>query len=433
MSQYTTLTTADGDLDPQFGLEGRVSVLIPSAKSTIAQCIVEGPDDNLYVTASIEPSNNIREFTPAVVCLHKNGAINEAFGNKGIVIQRFTPQLGVRMQQIHFLEDGTETKILLCAVDNTNDINVLIRLHINGRLDETFGEKGLLKVILPAPLSDSPEQMPTSQASSDIGTSGISTVANGKIYLAKHVYMAGLIADIGIITRLNADGSLDLSFNKTGYVAVAHGYWANTTINDIFVQNGKITVCGSLYKRDTSQDYGMLARLNDDGTFDQTFAENGFALVPEATFHRLTQYAEDSILAAGSTLSPAQGVLACFTKEGQLDPKFNGGKILYQSDTERGAIGFHDVGIVQEKIIVAGKLIPNAGLHSLMVARYQNDGTLDPGFGNGKGLVYVPQDTSFGFSTKMALQKDGNVLLIRDTVAIQDRTLIARVLNTNQE
>lgn len=422
MSQYTAPTTqVDGDLDPTFNGDGKKVLVFPNAKSTSGQCIVEGPDDKVYVGGSVNTLGDIQNL--GVARLHKDGTSDVEFGDNGYKIVLFGPMQNAQLRQILFLNVNGELRILLSGIDTIKGDVVLARLHLDGRVDERFGVKGLLTVKPPVNLAKSLGLGATPLTTTSNGASGPCTVADGKIYVVMEMYMPIWIATVAVLIRLNDDGSFDTTFNKTGYVAVTNQYWGNSTINDVLVHNGKITVCGTL------ADKGMVARLNEDGTFDEGFADKAFSLHAESelTFEKLAPYGAEEVLAAGWGLSPRKGALARFTKYGQLDPTFNRGELLFQSFEAGSNVLFDGVGQFNGKTIVAGRMGPTGGDPSFVVARHLSNGTLDTDFGHGKGWSSAKFAGYYTVANAMALQKNGKVLVVGTG---GKAALIARFLNT---
>src|SRR5262249_11412662 len=79
------------------------------------------------------------------------------------------------------------------------------------------------------------------------------------------------------VARLNTNGTLDTSFNKTGEQTVDFG--SVDFGNGVALQaDGKILVGGEATKTGTNTDFGA-ARLNAAGTLDATFGTGGKATV----------------------------------------------------------------------------------------------------------------------------------------------------------
>ncbi|MGE8096500.1 hypothetical protein [Pseudomonas fluorescens] len=429
MSQYTELTAraADG-LDPEFGenKDGKVILRFPGARDTSGECIAEY-EGNIYVGGGVDA--NVDGFDIfhqlGVACLHKDGTLNRAFGKDGFVVVRFGPTQDTHLRQILFPTVGGEPRILLSGIDTKKGDVVLARLHLDGRLDRAFCVDGQLTVKLPEILAKDLGLDFTPQATTSMDASGPCTVADGKIYVVMRMYMPIWIAQVALLIRLNSDGSFDTTFNNTGYVAVTNQHWGNSTIEDILVHNGKITVCGTL------AGHGMVARVNEDGSFDQAFADKGFKLFenPSLALRKLVQYSEGAVLAAGSASSPSQGVLACVNDQGELVPTFNDGKVLFQSLEKH--VGFWDVGLFAGKIIASGRLAQENGSPSFLVVRYHLNGMLDEGFGHeGKGWNATQFENQYTVAHRMTLQADGNVLIVGDWAnGLSPAALLARFLN----
>lgn len=89
-------------------------------------------------------------------------------------------------------------------------------------------------------------------------------------------YYDGQSHSINHLVRLNANGSLDTTFNQNGT-----GFAPSATVSDIAVQsNGKIIVTGlfSSYNDGTPHTVNNIVRLNSDGTVDTSFNPNGTGL-----------------------------------------------------------------------------------------------------------------------------------------------------------
>lgn len=425
MSQYTAPNAqVDGDLDLEFGedKDGKVILQFPNARNTTGECIAEGPNGRIYVGGGVD-ANDDGIYKLGIACLHTDGTLVTAFGKDGYVVVHFGPMQDTHLCQILFLEVGGQPRILLSGIDRKKGEVVLARLHDDGRLDERFGVKGLLTVKPPVNLAKSLGLGATPLTTTSNGASGPCTVADGKIYVVMEMYMPIWIALVALLIRLNDDGSFDTSFNKTGCVPVTNQHWGNSTIKDVLVHNGKITVCGTLAGK------GMVARLNEDGPFDEGFADKGFALLadPELTFEKLALLGAEEVLAAGWGLSPRKGALACFAKNGQLDPTFNSGKLLFQSFAAGSNVLFYGVGQFNGKTIVAGRMGPTGGDPSFVVARHLSNGTLDTDFGHGKGYSSAKFEDHYTVANAMALQKNGKVLVVGTG---GKAALIARFLNT---
>jgi uncharacterized delta-60 repeat protein len=98
---------------------------------------------------------------------------------------------------------------------------------------------------------------------------------------------------------------------------------------------------------------------------------------------------------------------------GELDPTFGtGGKVV--TDFGAGSKNVVDAVAVQPdgKIIVAGKTQPTPSSHSrLALARFNSDGSLDPGFGTG-GKTTTDFDPLAAEAVGVCIQPDGNIVVV---------------------
>jgi uncharacterized delta-60 repeat protein len=101
---------------------------------------------------------------------------------------------------------------------------------------------------------------------------GVRLQSDGKILLAGHVGPAGSY-DIAL-ARLNADGSLDTTFDGDGMVTTPIGTAEDVSSSLEIQPDGKIIVTGHSFNAATNDDFAVL-RYNSDGTLDETFGTGG--------------------------------------------------------------------------------------------------------------------------------------------------------------
>src|SRR5688572_15208203 len=140
-----------------------------------------------------------------------------------------------------------------------------------GDLDFSFGIQGRNMILIPnLTFPNSQDWDPTED---------IAFQPDGKILVAGAAWDSSLLMDYAI-TRFNADGSLDTSFANNGvfrfhFNGDDHGYGI------VLQPDGKIIIAGEAYlgvfndQVDTA--FGLI-RLNPNGTFDQTFGDNGIVI-----------------------------------------------------------------------------------------------------------------------------------------------------------
>ena len=128
----------------------------------------------------------------------------------------------------------------------------ILRLNVDGTLDTSFGNAGIIIHTL--------------------GTvySAVSIQADGKIVCV------GTVGSDFLIVRYNADGSNDTSFGTNGTTVI--DFQGNNYSSCLAVQtNGKILVGGGT----SAINYITVFRLNANGSLDVSFAANGFYHIPQ--------------------------------------------------------------------------------------------------------------------------------------------------------
>jgi len=150
------------------------------------------------------------------------------------------------------------------------------------------------------------------------------TGANSNVYVTRNLssgkkIIAGSFTvfngtPVGRIARLNEDGSLDLTYNT------ANG-GANEVIYDLAVQNdGKLIVAGEFTKI-AGQARSSIARLNADGTLDGSF---NAGLGANSYIYSVAVQSDGKILAAGYIgSSTRQWNLVRYNSDGSPDNTFN--------------------------------------------------------------------------------------------------------------
>lgn len=170
------------------------------------------------------------------------------------------------------------------------------------------------------------------------------------------------------IARLNADGTLDASFDP--------GYGASGTITAMTLQpDGKILI-GGVFTYYQSTRVPAIARLNPDGSLDATFTSG---LDENSSVYSISLQSDGKIIIGGNFSSyngTPQGDIIRLNTDGAVDPSFHAGT---------GSNLFVYATAVQPdgKILIGGDFTTYNGTPCNMLARLNSDGTLDPTFNSG--------------------------------------------------
>ncbi len=223
---------------------------------------------------------------------------------------------------------------------------------------------------------------------------GVAIDGDGKIVVAGTVAGRFGNSEIGV-ARFNADGSLDTSFDTDGSIITNYG--AIDSAYAMAIQaDGKIVVAGAVDNVIT------VIRYNTDGSLDATFDTDGIAVGAAAQAARAVAIdGSGNIVVAGYTANntTADFIVQRFTSAGALDATFDGDGTV---STDFGATKDQAYSVTIDgsgRIVAAGY---SGG--SFAIARYTSGGALDTTFDT-DGLVTT--DASAGNDIAYSVAVDG--------------------------
>ena len=214
-------------------------------------------------------------------------------------------------------------------------------------------------------------------------------------------FAASTTIECAVAMRFNDNGSTDTTFGAgQGHVCIAPAITstpASAAFDVAVLEDGRILLAGgSVYPGSSSIDMSV-ARLLADGTLDTTFgpAQDGWAFVPfdeggslADNANAIAVDASGRIVLVGdvSTADLGRIGVARLQPDGQPDMTFgtNGRtEIDFNSSNYLGASG-HSVRILPDgHILVGGKAIGNGADYSSILVMLQENGQLEPHFGQG--------------------------------------------------
>jgi len=360
----------DGTIDDSFRYESPIPIVVPAISA-----IALAPDGKLLVG---EYSKLLR--------LNPDGSLDESFGKKYFFFHG-------RFSSLVSLSDG---KIMaggdfFYRTKDGEERYDIMRLDENGNLDETY----------------------KSSLTNTGDIYAISYQPDGKLLVAGRFKMSNVSSQLNI-GRLNADGSIDdtfKSFVKSSRIA--------GVIDGLILQpDGKVVIAGYFEKLNGT--LTGVARLNSDGSFDESFDQSTGA------DHEIMSIAYDSsgkVLISGvfsEYNNTASNGIAQLNADGSLDDSFKSpfeqgnavGFAIYQSDgkvlidglTRLHSNGSRDLSYNPPKIsgfvsaaayqadgrIVIGSQLLNLYGRLEGIARLNNDGSLDLSFNPGTGVKNQP-------------------------------------------
>lgn len=206
-------------------------------------------------------------------------------------------------------------------------------------------------------------------------------------------------AQVAGVYRFNADGTVDSTFNGTGYVRQRFDPVSSGDFFQVFVNaDSTITCAGASSSNSNGGVYAVGAmRFNYDGTLDTTFSADGIATSPPAgsitdatvmSFGTAAMDASGRLIVAGSNYYDQFLRMVRFMPNGDLDTTFGSGGIVTTGVGcyYGGGAGGYGLTVLPDGRILFSSQVPVA---AFMMARFLEDGTLDTSFGTG-GMSTVP-------------------------------------------
>ncbi len=293
---------ADGTRDTSFGTNG---VVITTADDPAQATRIALQPDGKFVVAgfTLDPTEFFVDKV-VVARYNENGTLDTAYGTNGITITT----VGSNVNDVREALVQTDGKLLVAGHGIFNDSQdiFILRYNINGTLDNSFGVGGIVqtdidnqtnivggmalqsdgKIVVNgtnyaetrefALLSSSIERYNTNgKLDNSFGTNGIVRITEPKtlsrgigfalaIQQNDKILTAGIRDDTYAISRYNSNGTVDTSFGTNGLVITTVGAKGFDRIYSLALQpDGKIVAAGGANDADFLYDVGLVRYLGD--------------------------------------------------------------------------------------------------------------------------------------------------------------------------
>lgn len=324
-------------------------------------------------------------------------------------------EAGMGTRSFKLLGNGKMLIATTAKLLNANRNYWISRLESNGNIDTTFGTGG--KTILFS------GNTPVGNALVSIDIS-----QDNKILLCGERKDPFTSIESTYLIQLNANGTVDSSFGTDGHVIINVSPINSYTraCDAKYQDDGKIVVLTNP-RYSTTNPVGLgaefcIVRLNQNGTFDTQFGDNGIKLVADDTVSDLPRFLKliggGKIIAAGISANKYIKLI-CLDANGQLDVSFgNSGVALFLLGDNITSVNLYDYQInAQGKHIFCGTKAISTNVQSF-VARLNSNATADNNFGtNG---VFSTTESVFSSIAKVLELSDGKLILVgRDFNEVQ--------------
>lgn len=208
------------------------------------------------------------------------------------------------------------------------------------------------------------------------------------------------------------DGTLDTSFGNNGLVVTDFNEGGDQSYSIMQQSDGKIVSFGF----SNNGDITILARYLPDGNLDPTFGNNGrvmndFGNIPGFVFYTsVHQQNGGKIITTSEDMDPNGNLdifLVRYLENGDIDTTYgNGGTIRLDLGEDKLASSL----LLPDGKVVLGGTTTIGESRYILLAKYLENGTLDPSFGdNGIVTNYINDEPTWSFP--LILQPDGKILI----------------------
>jgi uncharacterized delta-60 repeat protein len=402
--------TSAGHLDRSFGHEGYVAVEGSQAERAEAAGGLAIQADGKLLTG-VRVNNSPTAYQAGLIRYLPDGELDTAYGAGGIAVG--PEALQVRFNVDISLQNDGKAVVGVAGFGGDN----AARFNVDGAIDRSFWQDGVTRAVKSWGLYSSLAVLP----------SGDLVVADTDVDLSGQV-----------LAEFTADGLPETGFGEAGIVrTVAHSS-SEDQAEAMALHNGQIVLAGN-------SGLGFAtARFTSQGRVDRSFGAQGRVTtsIGSGHAHAVAVQANGEVVVAGDGYAgqdPTSGrglhgfVLVRYRRDGSLDPGFGGDGIVRTPIA--GFAGARAVAPLRGGgLLVAGEGSAPTGATAVL-ARYRNDGTLDPSFGEG-GLVRLRALSS---ARAISVQPDGRILVTgsivrcvykpRVTICIRRDLGIARLLS----
>ncbi|TAG03149.1 MAG: hypothetical protein EAZ43_07170 [Betaproteobacteria bacterium] len=247
----------NGTVNANFGINGQVITAVGTGDDAAESMAIQG--DGKIVVAGTCSLGSADAF--CVARYNTDGSLDDTFAGDGKVITSVTTDDDVA-RAVAVQSDG---KIVVAGYCGDSSVSVdfcALRYLSTGAIDTSFDFDGRVTTAIGTFI--------------DVANS-IALQADGKMIVAGATTPSGGDTAVGAL-RYNPFGSLDTSFSGNGTLSLSIGIGADSAQRVAIQPDGKIVLAGNC--EDGSGYDFCVARLNSDGTLDNTFSSNGSVITP---------------------------------------------------------------------------------------------------------------------------------------------------------
>ena len=331
----------------------------------------------------------------------QDGSFDNTFGQNGV--QQFSiDTFNTRGAEIIYMPDSS---ILISGACYHQQFGAqfnrglfLSKFLTNGSLDLSFGTNGTLFI--------------------PNGANGNSNLNSMVLLPDGNILCHAVIDGNYVLFKINQNGVIDSTYGNNGIVNIDNAGWI------AYQSTGKVIIVGHFF-----DGYNYLyhwSRYKNDGSIDSTFGINGIMQTSVTSYrfdlcHAIKVQADNKIIAVGTSYESAtqrRAVIVRINENGTFDNTFgNNGVVITPIGANPGYAIYNDVDLLPDGKIMAGGIIEYAGGTggfggtAPAVVKYNSDGTIDATYGNNGEVVLSTINNANDYLRTIKTQADYKTII----------------------
>ncbi len=384
-----TLLAQSGSIDLSYGGDGWAQWDELIGSRSVRSMVVLPDESTVMLTDRQEPHD------VALIHFDLQGEVDTTFGNGGIA--RINDPMGDWNDYRRQLVRQPDGKLIIGGSSSAgNDAFARMRLLPDGSLDSTFGTSGISRFNL-SPLDDQ--------------GNGLLVLSSGQILVYGYTELDGPDA---CVARFDPDGSLDYTFNGTGYLSFNVPGAFTAMINDaVELPDGRVIVCGE--RSSGANIEAFAARILTNGQMDPAFPPqvymigDGTDLEPHAI---ALQSDGKAVIAARMSYADNDIAAIRILENGGLDSSFATNGFFKTGQDLSFATGEQVHIRPNGSIVLTGdQRFTGESYRHISAVKLTPNGILDQNFANGGIGTYVLSSSNNELGVASAYQVDGKLII----------------------
>ncbi len=380
----------NGSFDSTFDTDGRLFYFFPKFAFDESTCSVK-QNDGKVILAGISHVNGNEVLS---ACRYNiDGSIDTNFGSNG-----FFTYNNLFSDTVKGIKVDSNGKIVI--VSGQTFIK-LLRLNSNGTVDTTFGTNGFANFNSSSFSSGNDLKILNDNSILVVGT----TTTNTGQSLTTDFFLA----------KVDNNGNLVQSFGTNGSTTLSSTANFDELLKVDTLSDGKIITIGTFQNTNGNADI-VVFKCNANGSLDTSFNTTGIFTIgiPNSADSpvSLAIQSDDKIMIADNYNNLSNSLLFKLNPNGSLDTTFDIDGIIYLDPTKisyTSAI----LPIINNKFIISGTV--GAEDNDFIVAKFNNNGSIDNGFGN-NGYASVDFFNNYDLPSNVLISNDNNIILTGVTI-----------------